>query len=64
MFGMSPFSQWPLWLQYAVMVPHGLLAGFAVWIWWPKSDKEWHKFGLVAGYLIIFYLVMHFVFHF
>jgi hypothetical protein len=25
--------------------------------------KEWRKFGLVAAYLFVFYLVMHFVFH-
>jgi len=59
---MTPFSQWPVWLQYVVLVPHGLLASFSFWLWWPKSDKGWNKFGLVAAYLILFYLVMHFAF--
>lgn len=60
----TPYSAWPKWLQFLVMAPNGLLAGIACWIWWPKSDREWRKFGLVAAYLIVFLSVMHFVFKF
>ena len=56
------FSTWPTWLQYAVMIPHGLLASFAMWLWWPKTDEGWRKFGFVAAYLLLYALVMHYVF--
>jgi hypothetical protein len=60
---MTPFAAWPKWLQVAVVVPHGLLGFFATWYWWPKSDRGWRKFGWVAAYLFVFYLVMQFGFH-
>jgi hypothetical protein len=60
---MTRFTDWPQWLQTLVLVPHGILASVACWWWWPKSDKEWRKFGFVAAYLIAFLLVMHYVFH-
>jgi len=44
------------------MIPHGILASVAMWLWWPKSSKEWNKFGVVALYLVIFFLVMRYVF--
>ena len=56
------FSTWPTWLQYGIVVPHGLLGFFATWFWWPKTDEGWRKCGFVAGYLLLFYLVMRFVF--
>ena len=37
-------------------------AFFATWFWWPKTDEGWRKCGFVAGYLLLFYLVMRFVF--
>jgi hypothetical protein len=59
----TPFSEWPNWLQVLVVVPNGLLGFFATWFWWPKSKKGWNRFSLVAAYLLVFYLVMRFVFH-
>ena len=59
-FGVMNFSDWPEWLKVLVLVPHGILASVACWLWWPKSEKGWRKFGFV--YLIIFFLVMRFVF--
>jgi hypothetical protein len=56
----TPFAEWPLWLQ--VLVPHGVLGFVAFWFWWPKSEKEWRRFGFVAGYLFVVYLVLRFVF--
>ena len=56
------FSEWPNWLQVAVIFPHALLGFFATWLWWPKTDEAWRKFGLVAGYLFVFFLVMRYVF--
>jgi len=32
-----------------ILVPHGLLASVMCWIWWPKSAREWKRFGLLAG---------------
>jgi hypothetical protein len=59
---MTRFSDWPGWVQILVLVPHGLLGFVATWLWWPKSDKGWRKFGFAAAYLFAFYLVMHYVF--
>jgi CHASE2 domain-containing sensor protein len=58
------FSDWPKWVQYLVLIPHGILGFVATWLWWPKSDQSWQKFGLVAAYLLVFLLVMRYVFHF
>jgi len=55
-------SEWPQWLQILIFLPHGILGFVAFWLWWPKTDKGWRKFGIVAGYLLVFYLVMRFVF--
>jgi len=59
---MLKFSAWPLWLQVVVLVPHGLLGFAAFWFWWPKSKEEWRKFGFVAGYLFVVFLVLRYVF--
>jgi len=56
------FSTWPEWLKVLVLVPHGLLASVACWLWWPKSEKGWRRFGFVAAYLLVFYVVMRYVF--
>lgn len=56
------FSNWPEWLKVLVLVPHGILASVACWLWWPKSEKEWRKFGFVVAYLIVFLVVMRFFF--
>ena len=44
-FNMTQFSEWPDWLKAVVIIPHGLLGFIATWLWWPKSDKGWRKFG-------------------
>jgi len=62
MVGLTPYSHWPDWLKFIIIAPNGLLASISCWLWWPKSDQEWRKFGFVAAYLIIFALVMHFAF--
>jgi hypothetical protein len=59
---MTKFADWPLWLQIVVLVPHGILGWVAVWLWWPKSEKEWRKFGFVALYLLAVFLVLRYVF--
>jgi hypothetical protein len=51
------FETWPMWLQYAVGVPHALLLWIMFWLWWPKSVKEWQRFFYVLAYLIVFYLI-------
>jgi hypothetical protein len=59
---MPEFSEWPMWVKVAIVGPHALLGFVACWLWWPKSDQARRKFGFVALYLLLFYLVMHFVF--
>ena len=39
-----------------------ILASVAGWLWWPKSEKEWRRFGFVVAYLLVFYVVMRYVF--
>ncbi len=63
MIKVIPYPAWPTWLQMLVMVPNALLAGYAFWAWWPKSKREWNRFGWVMAYLIAFFSVMIFVFH-
>lgn len=60
----TPYSDWPGWLQFLILVPNVVLAGYACWFWLPKSDREWSKLGFVFIYLVIFFSVMIFVFHF
>jgi len=59
---MPQFADWPYWLQLLVVVPHGILAAVAAWLWWPKTPETWRKFGIVAAYLLVFLLVMRYVF--
>jgi len=41
---------------------HGILASVACWLWWPKSEKGWRRFGFVVPYLLVFLVVMRYVF--
>jgi hypothetical protein len=59
---MTKYGDWPHWLQMLVVVPHGILGFMATILWWPKSKEGWRKFGFVATYLLLFYLVMRYVF--
>jgi len=52
----------PQWLQILIILPHGLLGFVDFWFWWQKTVDERRKFGIVAAYLLVFYLVMRFVF--
>jgi hypothetical protein len=61
---MTKYSDLPLWLQILVVAPNGIFLSAALWLWWPKTDKEWRRFGFVAAYFLSFYLLMHFVFDF
>jgi hypothetical protein len=62
MWRMREFSHWPHWLQVLVIAPHAILGFVATWLWWPKSKESSRRFGFVATYLFVFYLVMRFVF--
>lgn len=59
---MPKFADWPVWLQYLVVIPHSILGFCAFWLWWPKSDREWRKFGFVAAYLLAVYLALRYGF--
>jgi hypothetical protein len=60
----SPVSEWPIWLVIVVFAPHAILMGILTWVWLPKTNKDWRRFGIVFAYLVVFYLVMYYVFHF
>ena len=59
---MPTFAEWPTWLQTLVLLPHAVLGFVMTIVWWPKSGQGWRRFGILAAYLLVFYLVMHFVF--
>jgi hypothetical protein len=61
---LTPVSQWPSWVQFLVFGPHAILMGILTWVWWPKTNKDWRRFGIAFAYLIVFYLVMYYVFGF
>lgn len=62
MLGVVKFADWPDWVRALVLIPHGILGFLAAVLWWPKSLKDWRNLGIVAAYLLIFVLVMHYVF--
>jgi hypothetical protein len=59
---MVKYADWPHWVQAFVIVPHALLGFVMTWLWWPKTGKGWLRFGILGAYLLVFYLIMHFVF--
>jgi hypothetical protein len=61
-FAMTKFADWPSWLQTAVIAPHAVLGFIMTLVWWPKSLRNRRRFGILATYLLLFYLVMRFVF--
>ena len=49
---------WPMWLQIVVMVPHALLAGALLWLWWPReSAKQRRWFLALSAYFLLFYWI-------
>jgi len=66
----TPYAQWPKWLQILVLGPNILLALVWVWLTLFKKDEELQRLGfgfkrmaIFFAYLAAFYLVMHLVFH-
>ena len=58
-----PFADWPRWLQILVMLPNCILSYFVLYVWWPKTKKEWRKLEIALAYMIVNLLVLIFVFH-
>jgi hypothetical protein len=48
---------WPRWLQIVVMIPHAALIAVLLWVWWPKTSREWRWFGALLAYAVVFYLI-------
>ena len=59
----TPFNDWPTWLKILVLGPNFPLL-IVLRFWWPKNNKAWGRFGLLLIYLVVFFLVMHYVFKF
>ena len=55
-------DEWPMWLQVVVIGPPGVLASLMLWVWWPKSDREWRRFGIAAGCVIVYFGAIYLVF--
>jgi hypothetical protein len=56
------YSQWPRWVQAAVIISHVLLGMAATLLWWPRTEADWRRLRIVAIYLLVFYIVMRFLF--
>ena len=59
---LPPVETWPECVQILVIGPNALLLGILTWVWWPKTNREWKRFGYVFAYLIVFFAVLYFVF--
>ena len=64
MMNLPKVDDWPMWLQVLVFGPPAIINGILLWVWWPKSDREWRRFGITLACLIAFYLTMYLVFGF
>jgi hypothetical protein len=54
---MTKLRDWPFWLQMLVVTPHAVLIFSLVWLWWPKTNRQWYwYFGLLA-YFGLFYVI-------
>ena len=55
---MPKFDHWPIWLQLLVGLPHAIFLVIMIWIWWPKTTRDW-LFGLACfTYYALFYFVL------
>jgi hypothetical protein len=55
---MTKFDHWPIWLQLLVGLPHAIFLVIMIWIWWPKTTRDW-LFGLACfTYYALFYFVL------
>jgi hypothetical protein len=48
-------AEWPHWLQVLIAGTHGVAGWIMTWLWWPKNDKGWRRFGVLALYLLLAY---------
>jgi len=59
---LPPVQTWPTWVQTLVIGPNAILLGVLTWLWWPKTKREWRRFGYVYAYLLAFFGILYFVF--
>ena len=60
---MPEFSSWPEWLRVSVMLVHGILFLAAFYpVRPPPSRKGWYWRAGIAGYLLVFYVIMRYEF--
>jgi CHASE2 domain-containing sensor protein len=48
-------AQWPHWLQMFLWISHGFLGFALTWFFWPKTNKQWKWFWILAVYLLLAY---------
>jgi hypothetical protein len=48
-------AQWPHWLQVFIAGTHRVLFGVMVWLWWPKTDRDWRRATAMMVYLLLAY---------
>lgn len=59
----TPYADWPRWLQVAVMLPNCVLSYFVMFRWWPKTKREWRRTEIALANMIVSLLVLIYVFH-
>ena len=62
-FVITPYSDWPRWLQVAVALPNCVFVYFLLYKWWPKTKRQWRKFEITFACWMVYLLVMIYVFH-
>jgi hypothetical protein len=45
------------------MLPNCVLSFFVMYVWWPKTKREWRKLEFALAYLIVSFLLLIDVFH-
>jgi hypothetical protein len=46
-----------MWLQLLVGLPHAMFLAILLWIWWPKTGRDWLFGAACFGYFVLFYFV-------
>jgi hypothetical protein len=54
---MTKFDHWPMWLQLLIGLPHAMFLAILLWIWWPKTVRDWLFGAACFAYFVLFYFV-------
>ena len=54
---MTKFDHWPMWLQLIVGLPHAMFLALLMWIWWPRTPRDWLFGAACLTYFVAFYFI-------